>query len=206
MNNALAAFYDRQYAANPALFNREVHELFSQLLQWLIPGNALDVGAGQGRYALTLGQRCWKVDAIDISERAVSQITDRATKEYLPVIASRQDIREFTPQEEYDLVVCTFLLHHFSYQETAAVLTKLQGCTKPGGYHFLITFLGQGTIFNACPSDRFLPADLAQLMEWYPEKQWEWHSNTAQVFKTCVANLDSSPGTNLAAVSIIQRI
>lgn len=74
------------------------------------PGRALDVGAGQGRNALHLAERGWRVTALDISRVGIQLIDRQARARGLEVDTRRVDARHFELGIEcWDLIVCSYM-------------------------------------------------------------------------------------------------
>ena len=72
----------------------------------LIPGRALDVGAGEGGDAVWLAEQGWKVTASDISQRALARVADEADRRGLTVDCHRADANALDAFEAaaFDLV------------------------------------------------------------------------------------------------------
>lgn len=86
----------------PAPFLAEVAEV-------LPAGCALDVATGAGRNALFLAERGYAVDAVDISEEALTIARDRAAERDLDVNWIRADLDEYEfPVSAYDVVTVSF--------------------------------------------------------------------------------------------------
>jgi SAM-dependent methyltransferase len=95
----------------------------------LKPGAVLDVGMGNGRNAIYLARKGWKVTGVDISEEAMRQARREAAKlkvelEYRAADVSRIDLG----RERYDLILCL-------YVNVVATRNarKFMDALKPGG-------------------------------------------------------------------------
>jgi SAM-dependent methyltransferase len=60
----------------------------------LVPGRALDVGAGEGGDAIWLAQRGWQVTAADISSRALARLEAEADRLGLDIECLRRDAND----------------------------------------------------------------------------------------------------------------
>ena len=95
---------------------------------------AIDVGCGTGRNAVYLARRGWQVDAVDVSEVALDQLTETANAESLPITCIQADLEDaahrpadlFTA-DRYDLAVMA------SYTNLPLIDT-LMGALRAGGY------------------------------------------------------------------------
>ena len=101
----------------------------------LVPGKALDVGAGEGRHALWLAVNGWEVEATDISSEGIAKIRQQAQENGLLVkcrVGSAAE-QEF-PAEAYDVVLSTgSALNFFKKAEAKEVIERLKKAVKPGG-------------------------------------------------------------------------
>ena len=93
-------------------------------------GRALDVGCGDGSFAVTLAARADHVDAIDVSEHEVAKARERCAD--LPnVTVSRADLLSSGLEPgSYDVVTALASLHHMPYAEAVGALKEL---LAPGG-------------------------------------------------------------------------
>jgi thioredoxin reductase/SAM-dependent methyltransferase len=94
---------DQIWSGNPN--GTLVHEAGS-----LVPGRALDVGAGEGGDALWLAERGWDVTACDISRRALNRIDAEARRRRLAVRCLHADANGLDPfeAEAFDLVCAQY--------------------------------------------------------------------------------------------------
>jgi SAM-dependent methyltransferase len=75
----------------------------------LSPGSALDLGAGEGRNALWLASRGWRVTAVDYSAEGVATGRDRAEHDGLDIDWAVADVRDWRAPHPYDLVLLSFV-------------------------------------------------------------------------------------------------
>jgi SAM-dependent methyltransferase len=77
-----SAAWDERYAATDLLWSAEPNSFVADELALLRPGRALDLAAGEGRNALWLSGRGWRVTAVDFSRVALEK--GRALEERQP--------------------------------------------------------------------------------------------------------------------------
>ncbi|QCB95724.1 class I SAM-dependent methyltransferase [Arthrobacter sp. PAMC25564] len=101
----------------------------------LVPGSALDVGAGEGADAVWLARRGWRVTAVDISSVALARAA--AAVEDDPETAARinwqhQDLTASPPPAgTFDLVSAQYL--HLPAPQRDGVYRRLAASVAPGG-------------------------------------------------------------------------
>lgn len=95
----------------------------------LPPGAALDIGMGNGRNAIYLARKGWKVMGIDPSREAVNQALAEAKKLGAPVEANVTRFEDLPPfLNRFDLILCLYV------QEVATKnAKKIMDMLKPGG-------------------------------------------------------------------------
>lgn len=95
----------------------------------LKPGAALDVGMGNGRNAIYLARKGWKVTGIDLSAAAVKQAQQEAAKLKVDFDARAADVEKMDlGRERYDLIVCMYV-HMVAVRNAKKFIDAL----KPGG-------------------------------------------------------------------------
>ncbi len=125
--------WDARYAEKQQ-WSAEPNPVVAELCADLAPGTAVDLAAGEGRHALWLAARGWRVTAVDFS--AVGLDRGRATWHGPDVLWSVADVTTWTAAEaSLDLVLVAYL--HLPEPETTDLLTRAVGWLRPGG-HLLV--------------------------------------------------------------------
>jgi SAM-dependent methyltransferase len=124
-----AAEWDQRYAESRQ-WSAEPNALVAELLAELPPGDAVDLAAGEGRHALWLAARGWRVTAVDFS--AVGLDRGRGQPGADRVTWVEEDVQGWAaPERSQDLVLVAYL--HLPEPETTALLTRAVGWLRPGG-------------------------------------------------------------------------
>ncbi|GHC86027.1 class I SAM-dependent methyltransferase [Streptomyces violaceochromogenes] len=128
------AFWDGVYAARPAADAPRPNARLAETVSDLPPGQALDLGCGEGGDALWLASQSWHVIAVDISAVAVERLTALAGSHGLGdrVNAVRHDLQASFPQGGFDLV-CAHYLHTPFGLDRSTVLRSAAHVLRPGG-------------------------------------------------------------------------
>ncbi|MBB5911626.1 SAM-dependent methyltransferase [Nocardia transvalensis] len=127
-------FWDGVYAARPPATDPQPNLRLSEMVSTLSPGDALDLGCGDGGDALWLARRGWRVTAVDISAVAVERLAELARANGLDgrLAAEQHDLRASFPDESFDLVSAHYL--HTPYDlDRADVLRRAGRALRPGG-------------------------------------------------------------------------
>ncbi len=121
-----AELYDRVYSGPPE-FNTTPNRLLVDAVQGLKPGNALDVGMGQGRNAIHLARHGWSVTGFDVSSVGLRKAAEQAAALGLSVRCVLASDEEFNfGREEWDLIAIIYAIEKRSVHRAAEAL-------KPGG-------------------------------------------------------------------------
>ncbi|MFE4372048.1 class I SAM-dependent methyltransferase [Streptomyces sp. NPDC056835] len=104
-------FWEDVYAARPPATDPRPNDRLAETVTGLPPGDALDLGCGDGGDALWLARRGWQVTAVDISAVAVERLAGLARSRGLGdrVIAERHDLEESFPPGGFDLICAHYL-------------------------------------------------------------------------------------------------
>jgi SAM-dependent methyltransferase len=103
-------------------------------------GTALDVSMGQGRNAVFLATKGWKVTGIDLSDEAIRQANAAAAKAHTKLTTVQADT------DSYDFGVAKYDLVTMIYAGSdGALVDKLAAAVKPNGYLIVEYFASEST-------------------------------------------------------------
>jgi SAM-dependent methyltransferase len=157
-----ADFWDAFYTdrARPIPFFRWAPD--ESLVQWVADGTlplgpgarVLELGCGPGRNAVWLAQQGAHVDALDLSETAVTWGRERAAAAGVDVTFTRADIFTWQPPAEpYDLVYDSGCLHHLPPHRRISYRRLLERTLRPGGRFGLACFAADGGDMSGSDAD-----------------------------------------------------
>ncbi|MGH8101770.1 MAG: class I SAM-dependent methyltransferase, partial [Chthoniobacterales bacterium] len=119
------------------------------------PGRALIVGEGNGRFVCELARAHPKieVDCVDASQRML-QLARSRLRRLRPESLARvrffhRDIRNWSPERSYDLIVTHFFLDCFPEGKLEEIIEKLARAATPGARWLIADFTLPGNGF-AC--------------------------------------------------------
>jgi SAM-dependent methyltransferase len=124
--------WDRRYQRTELLWTAQPNRFVAAELGELPPGRALDLGAGEGRNAVWLAERGWRVTAVDFSPVALDKAWALARTRGVSVDWVLADLRDYRPEPAaYDLVLVAYL--QLMPPERAAVLHGAIAALASGG-------------------------------------------------------------------------
>jgi SAM-dependent methyltransferase len=156
--------WDRRYADGEFLWTMEPNRFVVQELADLPPGRAIDLACGEGRNAVWLAQRGWRVTAVDFSPVGLDKARRLADARGVKVDWVLADLLDYEPAAgTYQLVLLAYL--HIAAIERAAVLVRACSALAPAGEILVIghdvTNLGDGVGGPQDPALLFSPAAIA---------------------------------------------
>ncbi|MFI6051067.1 SAM-dependent methyltransferase [Streptomyces violascens] len=129
-----ATYWEGVYAARSAAADPRPNARLTETVTGLPPGDALDLGCGNGGDALWLARQGWHVTAVDISAVAVERLAGLARSGGLAdrVVAVRHDLHDSFPEGEFDLI-CAHYLHTPFDLDRSTVLRRAAHELRVGG-------------------------------------------------------------------------
>lgn len=123
--------WDARYAAEPSLWGAEPNAFVRARVAGSEPGVAVDLACGNGRNAVWLARRGWRVTGVDISAVAVEQAAARSAALGVQVDWQHADLLQWAPPEAVDLALICYL--HLPMPDLLTVLRTAGRALRPGG-------------------------------------------------------------------------
>ncbi|KON88245.1 methyltransferase [Sporosarcina globispora] len=113
----------------------------------LQPGRTLEIGCGPGRNAIFLAKNGAKVDAIDLSEKAIIWAAERANKSQADINFGCISLFDFNFEPHtYDFIYDSGMFHHLPPHRRLTYLEIIKAALKPGGKFGLVCFNTDGAL------------------------------------------------------------
>jgi 2-polyprenyl-3-methyl-5-hydroxy-6-metoxy-1,4-benzoquinol methylase len=156
--------WDRRYAGAELVWTAEANRFVVQEVGGLPPGRALDLGAGEGRNAIWLAERGWRVTAVDFSAVALEKARRLAAARGVDVEWVEADLRSYAAQPQaFDLVLVLYM--HPPPPQRRALVRMAAGALASGGTLLVVghdrTNLEQGVGGPQDPDRLFSTDDIA---------------------------------------------
>ena len=161
-----AQFWEEMYRSRDQVFSGAPNGVLVTEVGDLPPGQALDVGCGEGADALWLARHGWQVTAVDISGTALERAAAAATDVLGSVAWVHADLTTTRPPaSSFDLVSVQYF--PLSHRPDHAALRGLLDAVAPGGTLLFVSHdpadLAPRQGFD--PSDYYQPDDIARLLD-----------------------------------------
>lgn len=136
--NALmdASAWDARYEASDRVWSSGPNAFVAAETEDLAPGRVLDLACGEGRNAIWLAQRGWRVTAVDFSRVAVARGRARAGELQLDIEWHVGDVTRWRPDGHFDLVLISYL--HLPAGERLNVLESAVEALAPGAIAIVV--------------------------------------------------------------------
>ena len=170
------ATWDARYGESERIWSGNPNRRLVERVTALTPGDALDVGAGEGADAVWLASRGWQVTALDVSPVALAKVMQHAAESGVAdrVRTVQHDLmaNPIVPGE-HDLVSAQFW--HPPADSRAASVLGLAAAVRPGGALLIVGHhphdLDSGARQAHGHADKFFtPEQIAALL---PQELWE---------------------------------
>ena len=127
-----SAAWNGRYATGELVWRAEPNRFLVEAVVGLTPGRALDVACGEGRNAVWLASRGWKVVGVDFSSVALAKARRMAEDRGADVEWVEADVVSWIPlRGVFDLVAVMYL--HVPADQRRQVLANAAAALAPGG-------------------------------------------------------------------------
>jgi SAM-dependent methyltransferase len=124
--------WNERYARKELVWTAEPNRRFAAEVDGLEPGRALDLACGEGRNAVWLAERGWRVTGVDFSDVALAKAAELAASRGVDVDWVVADVLDHRPEARaFDLVAVLYL--QLPRDELLHALETAAGALAPGG-------------------------------------------------------------------------
>jgi SAM-dependent methyltransferase len=126
-----AAAWDERYGTAEFVWSTEPNRFLPPAVADLTPGRALDLACGEGRNAVWLATRGWRVTGVDFSAVGLEKAARLATASGVRAEWIRADVTAWASPPSFDLVIVLYL--HLLPAGRGAALGTAARALAPGG-------------------------------------------------------------------------
>jgi 2-polyprenyl-3-methyl-5-hydroxy-6-metoxy-1,4-benzoquinol methylase len=129
--------WNARYADSTLLWGVEPNRFVEREVAGLTPGRAVDLACGEGRNAIWLASRGWRVTGVDFADVAIEKGRKLAAAEGVDVDWRVEDVRTWVPEAgAFDLVLLAYL--QLPIDERSTVFRHAAAAVAPGGAFLLV--------------------------------------------------------------------
>ena len=124
--------WNARYAQKELVWSAQPNRLFAAEVGGLPPGRALDLACGEGRNAVWLAERGWRVTGVDFSDVALAKAAELAASRGVDVEWVVADVLEHEPDPRaFDLAALLYL--QLPREELLQAVRSAARAVAPGG-------------------------------------------------------------------------
>ncbi len=127
-----AASWDRRYAGSEFVWTSKPNRFLVAEADSLAPGRAIDLACGEGRNAVWLAERGWRVTGVDFSAVGLEKAERLAEARGVSAAWIQADLTEFQPEPRGFDLVAIFYLQVQGRQRTGIVRAAAAGVAAGG--------------------------------------------------------------------------
>lgn len=135
-------FWNTKFSDPRTQFIRQPSRLLAEAIRSRPPGQALDLGMGEGRNTIFLARRGWNTTGVDLSDVAVAQAKRRAAQLHVSISTVVDDLNHYQLGENKWDLVALFYMHAWYQGTRPASPPRLAAALKPGGILVMEGFAG----------------------------------------------------------------
>ncbi len=162
------AEWNRRYAGSEFLWTAVPNRFLVEETVGLSPGRALDLACGEGRNAVWLAERGWRVAGVDFAEVAIEKAQHLAAARGVEVEWIVADLLEYEPEPGAFNLVAVFYLQVVEADRNI-VFPRAARAVAPGGLFLFVAHdsrnLAEGQGGPSDPAVLYSPADVVAYLD-----------------------------------------
>ncbi len=104
------------------------------------PGNALDIGGGEGRDAMFLASNGFRVLVVDKAKEGLKKARSLANKNHLHIKTRYANIPKFQIPGKFDIISCCNALQFLEPRDAYSMIREIRGHTNKKGLNIIRAF------------------------------------------------------------------
>jgi SAM-dependent methyltransferase len=197
-------FWEDRYSGPNRVWSGGPNAMLVREVADLPPGNALDLGCGEGGDAVWLAGRGWTVTAVDISHNALARTAEHAAGAGVAdrITTERHDLAQSTPTGAFDLVSACFLQTPYEF-DRAAALRRLAADVTPGGRMLIVDHAAAPPWSSHRDAVFPTPQETLAGLALDPAR---WSAEVVEVRPRSATGPDGQPGELFDGVLLLRRV
>ncbi|MGP9537242.1 class I SAM-dependent methyltransferase [Brachybacterium sp. AOP43-C2-M15] len=198
-----AEHWEQRYAEADAMWSGKVNATLAAVLADLAPGDAIDLGCGEGGDVLWLAEQGWRAHGLDISATAVGRAREEASARGLDgACFEAADLEVWQPvPDSADLVTASFFQSDVALERTD-ILRRAAAALRPGGHLVSVSHAAPPSWADHHRADMLGAREEVQQLA-LPGDAWE--VLIAEDRPRTALGPDGTPGEHLDAVVVVRR-
>ncbi|MEE1618654.1 class I SAM-dependent methyltransferase [Brachybacterium sp. J153] len=197
------AHWEQRYAESDRVWSGKVNATTASVVAAFTPGEAIDLGCGEGGDVLWLAEHGWTAQGLDISPTAVGRARAEAEARRLATATfAATDLEAWEPEpSSADLVTASFFQSDVALERTA-ILRRAATVLRPGGHLVLVSHAAPPSWASDHPARMIGSREEVEQLA-LPAAEWE--VVTCEDRPRPAVGPDGAPGEHLDAVVVLRR-
>lgn len=190
------------------VWSGEVNDVLADIAATLTPGDALDLGCGEGADVIWLAERGWRCVGVDISEAALARARQAAAGRGIGgyrVGFVAHDLADFEPSATFDLVTASFL-HSRVELPRREILRRAVGWVNPAGSLLMTAHAAPPPWADEARKRAFLPVDPEGEIAGLDLPHGAWETRVAEIRRRKAVGPDGVQGELEDSVVLLRRL
>lgn len=137
----IAKIWQKEYKKKDFFWGQKYWQGLEKILNYIKSGEALDIGAGEGRNSLFLAKNGFKVTAVDKIPEGLEKLNDLAKRHRLKITTKTTDVRKFKfSPNKYSLIISVATLSFLKKSEVEILIKKVKKSLINEGIFYFLDF------------------------------------------------------------------
>ena len=136
--------YEKWYEGDSYYWGTEPADFCDELISLCPPScekKVLDIGCGEGKDAVYMASKGYKVTAFDLTENGIRKTIRLAKENGVEINAYVDDINTFETDEQFDIVYSTGTIQYLFDENKKPFFEKISRITRKNGFVFFNVFV-----------------------------------------------------------------
>lgn len=136
--------YEKWYEGDSYYWGTEPADFCDELISLCPPScekKVLDIGCGEGKDAVYMASKGYKVTAFDLTENGIRKTIRLAKENGVEINAYVDDINTFETDEQFDIVYSTGTIQYLFDENKKLFFEKISRITRKNGFVFFNVFV-----------------------------------------------------------------
>ena len=136
--------YEKWYEGDDYYWGLEPGDFLDELIRLCPPSpgtKVLDIGCGEGKDAVYMAEKGYKVSAFDLTENGIRKTVSLAKNRGVEINAYVDDINTFEINEQFDIIYSTGTVQYLFEENKDSFFEKLEKITRRNGIVYINVFV-----------------------------------------------------------------
>ncbi len=136
--------YEKWYEGDDYYWGLKPGDFLNELIELCPPSpnaKVLDIGCGEGKDAVYMAEKGYKVSAFDLTQNGIRKTVSLAKRRGVEINAYVDDINTFSTDEQFDIIYSTGTVQYLFDENKENFFKKLEKMTRQNGIVYINVFV-----------------------------------------------------------------